>query len=98
MSEQLLSFESFARGCEHQNEEEDVYDVYTECLHPENLNENCIECCCPLVVLARLADVRRLDPDSYKSEAAAFVEELAMGANEEDLLPCDKGSDLVIVR
>lgn len=95
MSEQLLSFEVFARDCEHQNEEN---DVLAECLHKKNYKDNCIESYCPLVKLASLADVRRLDPDNYESESAAFADELARGEDEDDLLPCDKGSDLVIVR
>lgn len=93
MSKKIISFEIFSRECEHQN---DKNDIYAECLHHENHGENCIESGCPLIGLASLADVKRLDPDSYKEEAMAFSEELGRGEDEEELLPCDKGSDLVI--
>lgn len=93
MSEQLIQFESFARDCEYLNNEN---DIFAECLHKENLNESCIEGGCPRVMLASLADVLELDPDSYAEQAASFTEELARGDDKEDLLPCDKGNDLVV--
>ncbi len=93
MSIKLLSFESFAKDCDYQNKRN---DTYAECLHDENKNDNCIECCCPLVRLASLADVRELDPDNYEQQASSFVEELLTGWDEDNLFPCDKGDDLVV--
>ena len=94
MSEQLLLFASFAQDCEHQNEEN---DTYAECLHPKNHQGNCIEGHCPLARLASLADIKRLDPGLYEEQRRAFVDELGLGWAEEDLFPCDKGSDWVVV-
>ncbi len=94
MSEQIISFESFAKECEHLNEEN---EDFAECLHKDNYKENCIEGVCPLCRLASLEDLKTLDPELYEEEKRSFAKELADGEDESELLPCDYGADWVVV-